>query len=516
MRIPRLRWQDWSLAAKSAAAVTVPLVLLLVALVFSYRMQHHISAADAEVRRALAIQADIQTLHTLIAEAATGVRGYLLTGRDDFLSPYRHAQQALPDTLASLRRHVRDPVVMASLQRIGELWQRKQQSLEELRTQGRTLPPADLQAHLIGSKGVLDELREEIQTMYARETELVREYSTAARQAFLSNLWVDIVSSVLVLASGLGAFYLLFSGVVRRVQVLVGNAERLSRGEAMESLPNGRDELGLLAERLQNVSVLLAARAAEANSASLAKTRFLSRTSHELRTPLNAMIGYSEILLEDAEMCSKGEQTLEDLRRIHLAGRHLLSLVDEVLDLSKIESSMLELDLCRIVLADFVRDVATTAEPLVAKRHNRLEVQAPPDLGEINTDPTKLRQIMLNLLSNAAKFTENGVIVFSVQRSWKSAGRWLEIEIQDSGIGIAEEDQRKLFQNFGQVAASTASIYGGTGLGLALSQKLCALLGGTITVSSRPGLGSTFTVRIPADAAEIRADAHDELSSLAA
>ena len=400
MRIPRLRWQDWSLAAKSAAAVTVPLVLLLVALVFSYRMQHHISAADAEVRRALAIQADIQTLHTLIAEAATGVRGYLLTGRDDFLSPYRHAQQALPDTLASLRRHVRDPVVMASLQRIGELWQRKQQSLEELRTQGRTLPPADLQAHLIGSKGVLDELREEIQTMYARETELVREYSTAARQAFLSNLWVDIVSSVLVLASGLGAFYLLFSGVVRRVQVLVGNAERLSRGEAMESLPNGRDELGLLAERLQNVSVLLAARAAEANSASLAKTRFLSRTSHELRTPLNAILGFAQLLESDL----RGSPQAPSVEQILAAGRHLLTLIDEVLDIARIESGDLKLSVEAQGLRELVQEALDLLTPLA--EHQGITLQLAPEVGGVAVlaDRQRLRQVLINLLSNAVKY----------------------------------------------------------------------------------------------------------------
>lgn len=489
MRIPRLRWQDWSLAAKSAAAVTVPLVLLLVALVFSYRMQHHISAADAEVRRALAIQADIQTLHTLIAEAATGVRGYLLTGRDDFLSPYRHAQQALPDTLASLRRHVRDPVVMASLQRIGELWQRKQQSLEELRTQGRTLPPADLQAHLIGSTGVLDELREEIQTMYARETELVREYSTAARQAFLSNLWVDIVSSVLVLASGLGAFYLLFSGVVRRVQVLVGNAERLSRGEAMESLPNGRDELGLLAERLQNVSVLLAARAAEANSASLAKTRFLSRTSHELRTPLNAILGFAQLLESDL----RGSPQAPSVEQILAAGRHLLTLIDEVLDIARIESGDLKLSVEAQGLRELVQEALDLLTPLA--EHQGITLQLAPEVGGVAVlaDRQRLRQVLINLLSNAVKYNRPGGEVHVGVRI-KAEQVW--ITIRDTGVGIRAELLPRLFAPFERLDAEQAGVEG-TGLGLAVSRQLMLHMGGDIEVQSTPGQGSVFALRLP-------------------
>jgi signal transduction histidine kinase/CheY-like chemotaxis protein len=488
MRFSIRRWQDWPLAAKSAAAVSVPLALLLLALVFGYRMQQHINAADAEVRRALAIQADIQTLHSLIAEAAMAVRGYLLTGRDDFLNPYRHAQQALPATLDSLRRHVRDPVVMASLRHIDELWQRKQESLEELRIEGRSLPPADLQAHLIGSKGVLDELRTEIQITYARETELVREYSAAARRAFLRNLWVDFVTSALVLASGLGAFLLLFSGVVQRVKLLVVNAERLSRGEALETLPNGRDELGLLAERLQNASILLARRADEARAASLAKTQFLSRTSHELRTPLNAILGFAQLLETDL----RGSPHSPQLEHILVAGRHLLTLIDEVLDIARIESGDLKLSLAPQSLHELAQEATDLVTPFAQRQGIVLHLVPPfADVAAL-ADRQRLRQVLINLLSNAIKYNRPGGEVFLGVRL-ESDQVW--ISIRDTGIGIRPELLPRLFAPFERLDAEHAGVEG-TGLGLAVSRQLMRCMGGDIEVQSTPGVGSVFSLRL--------------------
>ena len=168
-----LHWRDWPIGLKSLAAVAVPMALLLFALVFSYRMQQEINNADADLRHALSIQTDIQTLHLLIAEAATGVRGFLLTNREDFLEPYRKTQKALPQALEHLSAKVRDKQVDVHLNRVKSLWQLKQASLEKLRTTGSSMPSAELRAHLIESKKILDDLRREIQAMYARETEAV-------------------------------------------------------------------------------------------------------------------------------------------------------------------------------------------------------------------------------------------------------------------------------------------------------------------------------------------------------
>ena len=195
----RLRWRDWPLGVKSAIAVVIPLALLISALVAGYRLQKDISDADAQVRRALAIQTDIQALHTLIAEAAMAVRGYLLTGRDDFLAPYDNARQVLPKVLQNLHQTVLDEDVQRRLTVISELLDRKFESLERLLAQGRGQDTAGLQVHLVSSKALLDDLRAEIQGMYERETQLLTEYSISARETVVRSVWINAVTSFLVL-----------------------------------------------------------------------------------------------------------------------------------------------------------------------------------------------------------------------------------------------------------------------------------------------------------------------------
>ena len=262
---------------------------------------------------------------------------------------------------------------------------------------------------------------------------------------------------------------------------------------------SSRSETEREAERHRNTAFRLRETKELAEKASKSKSIFLAKMSHELRTPLNAVIGYSEILLEDAESENRGEQTLADLKRINAAGRHLLSLVTDVLDLSKIETSTMELAVGEFDLRLFVDDVIANAQPMVMSNRNRLESEVNGKLGWVKNDATKMRQIALNLLSNAAKFTHDGVITFAVRRDSKLGGDWIEMSVSDTGIGISEADQSKLFNNFAQVAVSTSSKFGGTGLGLALSQKLCGLMGGAITVRSQPGNGAIFTARVPAD-----------------
>lgn len=255
-----------------------------------------------------------------------------------------------------------------------------------------------------------------------------------------------------------------------------------------------RSDLEREAERHRETAIRLREAKDMADEANRAKSIFLAKMSHELRTPLNAVIGFSEILLDEVD--GKDSRKRADLERINSAGKHLLSLVTDVLDLSKIESNHIDLKIEKFDLSDMAREVVATVEPMVVENRNKLIVRCPPGLGIVSTDQTKLRQAALNLLSNAAKFTRDGTVTFAIQRRKSQAGDWIEIQVQDTGIGIAEDDIGRLFQNFGQANRSTSSKYGGTGLGLALSQKLCALMGGAISVKSEVGQGSCFSIRV--------------------
>ena len=231
--------------------------------------------------------------------------------------------------------------------------------------------------------------------------------------------------------------------------------------------------------------------------ASERKSQFLASMSHELRTPLNAIIGLTEMMVSNAGRFGT-ENALEPLRRVNAAGTHLLSLINEVLDLSKIEAGKLELNPEPVNLARLIDDVIGTAGQLAEKNKNRLIVEAREDLGSLNADSMRLKQILLNLLSNACKFTKEGEVALRVRRL--ADGRdWVELAVADSGIGMTAEQQARLFQDFTQADSLTARRYGGTGLGLALSRKLARMMGGDVTVTSKPGKGSVFTVRLPGD-----------------
>jgi signal transduction histidine kinase/CheY-like chemotaxis protein/HAMP domain-containing protein len=238
----------------------------------------------------------------------------------------------------------------------------------------------------------------------------------------------------------------------------------------------------------------------EATQATLAKSRFLANMSHELRTPLNAVIGITEMLIEDAED-SGGADTLEPLRRISRAGKHLLELISDVLDLSKIEAGKLEFHYEDIDLRRLVDDLVGAAQPLAARNGNRLDVHCRAAIGTIRSDATRLRQIVLNLLGNACKFTEKGTVSLAFERSRADGAEWLDLRVADTGIGMTQEQLATLFQEFTQADSSTTRKYGGTGLGLAITDRLCRMMGGSITVSSEPGRGTTFAVRLPAEGA---------------
>ena len=250
-----------------------------------------------------------------------------------------------------------------------------------------------------------------------------------------------------------------------------------------------------------DITELLEARR-DAEAASGAKSQFLASMSHELRTPLNAIIGYSEMLQEDAEDAGQ-DAFVPDLEKIHSAGRHLLALINDILDLSKIEAGKMELHIESFDARDILEQVATTIQPLVNKNGNELVVRGAERIGLMRSDATRLRQVVLNLLSNSSKFTEQGTITLEADRRMPpdSDGEWIEISVRDTGIGMTDEQLGRLFEAFSQAESSISKRYGGTGLGLAISRQFCRMMGGDIYVDSEPGVGSTFTVRLPAEIA---------------
>lgn len=268
--------------------------------------------------------------------------------------------------------------------------------------------------------------------------------------------------------------------------------------ERLHGLYTGMEEqVRLRTEDLERALNDLAIARDQALDASRAKSTFLANMSHELRTPLNAIIGYSEMLLEDAR--DSGYQGMEtDLDRILVSSRHLLQLINDVLDLSKIEAGKMDLFLESFDLRTLVGDTASTVKTLIEKNHNQLKISMDGDLGNMLSDATKVRQILLNLLSNSAKFTQNGEIRLMVDRQRQGDRDWITFQVRDSGIGMTPEQLERLFEAFQQGDSSTTRNYGGTGLGLAICRHYCRMLGGDILVESEKDIGSTFTVRVPA------------------
>ena len=327
-----------------------------------------------------------------------------------------------------------------------------------------------------------------------------------SNQAYLTSRWVVIGFAVGSIGLAVLLGYAVSSSLMGPVTLMDNQLRQIASGDFSKrvDVPN-RDELGTLADNLNRMNDKLRDLYQQLEATSRHKSDFLSNMSHELRTPLNAIIGYSEMLMEDAEARDQ-KGFIPDLQKIRASGKHLLELINDILDLSKIEAGKVELFPETFNVKALLEEVASTVQPLVEKNSNILSINCDDNPGAMYADITKVRQILFNLLSNACKFTERGTITLDAVQDYSKGTGWLSVSVSDTGIGMTEEQMGKLFQPFSQADIQTARKFGGTGLGLAITRQYCEMMGGDIKVRSELGRGTAFTVRLPMAAAPPKAD----------
>ncbi|WP_413791083.1 MULTISPECIES: ATP-binding protein [unclassified Pseudomonas] len=616
------RWADLPLRGKALVVISLPLVVLLLSLVLIYITERQTARAEEDVRRVLLVQGDIQTVHTLLAEAAASVRGYLLTRREDFLPSYEQATPLIHAALQRLDHNIRDARMREHLKTITPLIADKLDGLVALRNGQRDDPEA-ITAILIENKQVLDVLRDQISAMRVREDGLLAERSAAASATRMRLLFATLLAAVCGLLGAIVAVLFLSKGIVARVQQVQGNAQRLALGQPLLPQPPEQDEIGQLGTRLVEAGQLLAERERalrdneerlrliidgvkdygifaldaqgyvttwnagaqrikgyteqeilgqhfslfylpeecpahpdmalreatrdghymeegwrcrkdgsrfwasvvitaqydgtgalrgfskitrditdrraaeialrtareEAESASRAKSEFLSRMSHELRTPLNAILGFAQLLDMDSTAGQRPQ-----VSHILRAGQHLLALINEVLDIARIEAGRLPLNIEPIALATVLHEALTLVSPMAADAGIHLvDLPALPDDSGVLADRQRLVQVLLNLLSNAIKYNRPGG---EVRIEVNIQAHQVSIAVHDTGHGIAPEQLHQLFKPFERLGADPQ--VEGTGLGLSLSKNLLEMMQGNLRVHSEPGHGCCFTLQLPA------------------
>lgn len=631
-RMP-LAWANLSLTGKGLVVIALPLIILIGSLLALYLAFDAEARAEDEVRRAFAIQRDMYQVHALLAEAGSGVREFVLSGDLRALEPLRETQALLPGTLDRLDASIRDRGVREAFGVFLSLSDQKLEGLKALADLAQTglqqeERMAAVQESLVSNRFVLDELRlqiDEIQRLEQQVLDRRRSEVEADRAGFL---WLTGISALVGLLGSFAAVLLFSSGIVRRVQLLEVNAEKLERGEVLDPLPDEADEIGQLARKLDRASELLRAREKdlregeerfrlvvegvrdygifalspeglvatwnagaerikgwaadeilgayfgrfypdetrsflpeamlararrdgraedegwrirkdgtkfwanvvitalfdesgalrgyakvtrdmtdrkrseeallaaqrEAVAASRAKSEFLSRTSHELRTPMSAILGFAQVLELDQDRFEK-RHTLA-IEQILKAGRHLLSLITDLLDISSIEAGGEDVDLGTHNLAEVLEEARSLAQPVVTASGAVLAVELPYANIEIFADRRRVIQVVLNLLTNAAKYGgSGGRIVLSA----RSLEEYVQIEVSDAGPGVNEEDIPRLFTPFDRLGSQSSKVIEGTGLGLALSKRLVHSMSGEIGFRNQkaPEKGSIFWFTLP-------------------
>lgn len=492
LRAPSSAWQDLPLRIKGPIVIALPLTILLLSLLSLYLHEKQAAALENKLRVALQNQRDIQTIHTQLVEASTGVRDYLLTGEKSFLIIYYQANDKLSTTLGKLDEELEDEIQRVRLSRIRPLVQQNLADLSKLSNSNfETANDILIRQFSIQSK-TLNNLRALIEEMSERETKLVDDDQKQVNYERQNNINLTIISALAGILGTLASAWIFSRTIVRRVRLIRDSAAHLAKGEALVLPSISQDELGQLAYELDQAAQLLTKSVHEANlskqqaeEANAEKSLFLSRTSHELRTPLNAILGFAHLLESDLT----DQKQRESLSMISSAGKHLLKLINQVLDIARIESGDMPIDIQTCDISALLNEASQFMHPLAKARNIQIKTYYPNDL-VIATDRQRLLQIVLNLISNALKYGPANAQVYV--QAYKKNDKVI-IEVADEGKGIPKSMHHRVFTPFERLGAENTKVEG-VGLGLALSNQMMAALGGEINIASDKSL---FQLTLP-------------------
>ncbi len=488
-----LAWQDLSLSAKGIWVIALPLLVLLASLAFLYLREQVSIQLENKLSLALQNQRDIQKVHTLLIEASTGVRDFLLTGDKQFLDIFFVAEKKLPFLLSTLNNQLENDEQKKRLANINLLVEQNLQDLEILIQFESAVSAQELVTKFQAQVNTLNQLRIEIERLNNEEAILVDKDQQDVVNQRKRHIIITLIAAVAGIIGSLVAVSIFSRTIVKRVQLLRDSAAHLAKAEKLDLPSSSKDELGQLSDELDHASQLLAKNINdsklakhEAEEASNSKSMFLSRTSHELRTPLNAILGFAQLLEQDLP---PGKQ-LDSVTHILGAGQHLLKLIDEVLETSRFASGEITLELKPISVSDLLAEAQNYIAPIGKIRDIEIISTIAPNLWA-NANRQKLLQVVLNLLSNAFKYGPAYETV--LLNAYAHQGK-IMIEVQDNGAGIPAKLRERLFTPFDRLGAEQTKVEG-TGLGLALSKQIMLAMHGSIHVATEKSL---FWVEITA------------------